>query len=60
MNNPGESQGEVGGKATRGRRCRRSELPHESQLAVGALVVVELRVGLPLLVHRHQLRAEAE
>ena len=36
----------------------RSELPHEAKLAARALVVVELRVGVALFMHRHKLRAE--
>ncbi len=36
------------------------ELPHEAQFGAGALVVVELGVGLALLVHHDELGAEAE
>ena len=36
------------------------ELPHEAQLEVGVLVVVELRVGVPHLVGHRDLRTEAE
>ena len=36
------------------------KLPNEAELAAGALEVVDLGVGLALLVHHHQLRAEAE
>ena len=37
-----------------------SELPHEAKLGPGALVVVELGVGLALFVHHDELGAEAE
>ncbi len=46
----GRGLGEVGGPL---------ELAHEAELDVGALVVVELRVGVPHCVGHHKLRAEA-